>query len=424
MKRICKPAVLGIISCCIMGGVLSCGQKDGMSASTRDLTKQYQSDNTEFVSVEPGQEFRTSYTDFSLRLLDESRKLSGEQAETGTLVSPLSVMLALEMTRSGAEGKTAAQMDETLYPGISPKQGREGILAFSRSLSERQAGEVYLADSIWFRDGFSPEEEFLETNAREFDAEIYEAPFDESTLKDINGWVEQKTEGMVREILDKIPENGIMYLVNAVAFDGQWETVYDSSQVQEGSFQCGDGSIANVPFLFSNESFYLEDDYAEGFIKPYQNGYSLAVLMPMNGMSLEEYISQLEGEAFLNTLEQAVYCEVYAGLPKFEADTSLELSEVLKIMGMPLAFDEEQADFSGIGTSKYGNVFINRVLHKTHIEVDEQGTKAGAATVVEMAEETAISLEQKTVILNRPFLYVIVDDTTNLPVFIGTVENL
>lgn len=432
MKRIGKLAGMGILGCCMAGGVISCGRTADMSSSAVNLTKQYQTEETEPVSAELGADFKTSYTDFSIQLLRESRKASGEteDGETGTMVSPLSAVLALEMTRTGAEGETLAQMGETLYPGISTQQGKEGLLAFRQELSERQEGELNLANSIWFRNGdyvFTPEEEFLKTNAREFGAEIYQAPFDETTLKDINEWVEDETDGMVKDILDEIPKEGVMYLVNAVAFNGQWQEPYDTAQVHEVEFCCADGNRQNVSMMLSEESLYLEDNYAEGFLKPYEDGYSFAALVPKDDMTLDEYISQMDGETFLNTIEQAEYYQVTAGLPKFAADTSLELSDILKTMGMPLAFDEDNANFSGIGSTENGNIYIARVLHKTYIEVDEQGTEAGASTVVEMAQETSAEADEqkmKTVILDRPFLYAIVDDTTNLPVFIGTVEKL
>ena len=139
-------------------------------------------------------------------------------------------------------------------------------------------------------------------------------------------------------------------------------------------------------------------------------------------MTLEEYINQLTGEAFYRTVTGEKETAVSAGMPKFKADTSLELSDILSGLGMPLAFDGNLADFSEIGSCGDLTIHIDRVLHKTHIDVDELGTKAGAATVVEMLAEGAME-EMETVILDRPFLYAIVDENTNLPVFIGTVEN-
>ena len=145
-------------------------------------------------------------------------------------------------------------------------------------------------------------------------------------------------------------------------------------------------------------------------------------LLPEEGMELGDYISQMSGETFLETLANADNIAVEAGLPKFEAETKLELSKLLAALGMADAFDEEDADFSGMGSCKDGsNIYISRVIHQTHISVDELGTKAGVATVVEMVGEAAM-LETEQVILDRPFVYAIVENESNLPVFIGAVD--
>ena len=340
------------------------------------------------------------------------------------MVSPLSVLTALEMTRGGAGKDTLRQMGETMYPGIDPEEGRKELLSWCRQLPDGKGGQMSMANSIWFNnrnEDFVPNEEFLEKNAKEWKAQIYGAPFDQTTLKDLNGWVEKNTDGMITNILDKIPEAAIMYLVNAVAFDGKWEKPYESYQVHDTDFYPEDGSEAEVPMMYSEESRFLKDEHSTGFVKPYVTGYSFVALLPEEGLALEDYLKQMSGEGFLRLMEEEEQTAVSAGMPKFKADTSLELSEILSGMGMPLAFDADLADFSGIGSCGDLTIHIDRVIHKTHIDVDELGTKAGAATVVEMLAEGAM-MQMEKVILDRPFLYAIVDENTKLPVFIGTVE--
>ena len=141
---------------------------------------------------------------------------------------------------------------------------------------------------------------------------------------------------------------------------------------------------------------------------------------------MSEYISSLTGEKLMRLLNNSQSVPVDAAIPKFENEYDTEMSEILKDMGMTNAFDPGMADFSGLGTSTDGNIYINRVLHKTYIAVDEQGTKAGAATAVELMTEAAMidSAEHKTVYLNRPFIYMLIDSEAKLPVFMGTVMDI
>lgn len=270
------------------------------------------------------------------------------------------------------------------------------------------------------------EDDFLSENSKLFDAEIYQAPFDEHTLKDINTWVSQKTEKMIPKILDKIEDNSVMYLINAIAFDAKWQSPYEKEDVEAGTFTSENGTQQTVDMMYSTEAYYLEDDSTTGFIRPYEDGYSFMALLPKEGISIEDYISHLSAEKLIGLVENAsTDYEVDAAIPKFKSEYSIELKDTLQNMGMTDAFDEEQADFRGIGTSDNGNIYINMVLHKTYIEVDEQGTKAGASTVVGMAETMSLyEPEIKTVHLDRPFVYAIIDTETQMPIFLGVTESV
>lgn len=229
---------------------------------------------------------------------------------------------------------------------------------------------------------------------------------------------------MITEILDQIPELAVMYLVNAVAFDAEWETPYDESQIQDAVFYAEDGSGQEVSMMYDTTYRYLTMEHAKGFCRAYKEGYDFVALLPEEGLSLSEWLEELDGETFHETIRQENDTMIETGLPQFTGETDLELKDTLTALGMPLAFDEEQADFSQMGYCPDGrNISISRVLHKTHIDVDGLGTKAGAATVVEMCKETAMVEQPERIILDRPFLYAIVEKDTGIPVFIGTVES-
>ena len=341
--------------------------------------------------------------------------------EENTLVSPLSIMLALSMTANGAGKETLAQMEKVLGDGTKIEELNRYLFSYAKSLPNKPKAKFKISNSIWFKEGFHVERDFLQTNADYYNANCYSSPFDDKTLKDINNWVKQKTDGMIDSILDRISEDAVMYLINAIVFDAEWETVYKESDIIKDDFTNLDGRKTRVDFMHSFESRFLQDDYATGFVKSYKNGeYSFVALLPKEGISIKEYISGLTGEYFINTLKNVKNASVSAYLPKFSYEYEIGLNDILKDMGMPDAFDESKADFSRINPD--ARLVIADVLHKTFINVDEKGTKAGAVTKVEMAP-TAMP-QGETVMLDRPFVYAIVDNSTNLPLFIGAVTNL
>ena len=384
----------------------------------------------------------TAVADFGLRLLQVCMENAedpfppyasvpqnvNEKTEAGrnVLVSPLSVISALAMTAGGAKGETLGQMEEVF--GMSVPELSAFLSDYQAGLPAGESYRLSMANGIWFTDDerFTVEPDFLQACADSFGAAARKAPFDDSTLKEINQWVEESTDGMIEEILDEIPSDAVMYLVNALTFDAEWERIYNEYEVREGEFTKADGTVQQAEMMYSEESQYLEDEYATGFLKYYADRkYAYAALLPKEGMSVAEYVATLDGGKLLDILANPMQLQVNAAIPKYENEYGAELSEMLQQMGMPDAFDMGKADFSGIGRSTDGNIFISRVLHKTYIAVDERGTKAGASTAVEMKDECAMAEDYiRTVCLNRPFLYMIIDCESNLPVFIGTLEGM
>lgn len=360
------------------------------------------------------------------KMLDFYLELSRKTAGDGNmLVSPLSVLAALSMTANGAKGQTLAQMENVL--GLEVETLNSWMHSYLESLPQAKDNSLKLANSIWFTDHetFTPAESFLQTNADYYGAGIYRAPFDGTTLTAINNWVSAHTNGMIQNILDEIPADAVMYLVNALAFEAQWSAAYEEHQVKEAVFTMTDGTEKTVKMMHSEETAYLEDDQATGFIKLYKGGkYAFAALLPNEGISTQAYLKSLTGESLYNMLSNPEGITVFAAMPKFDMEYSVEMSNLLQAMGMKDAFDSDLADFSGLGTSTVGNICISRVLHKTAITVAEQGTKAGAATAVEMRAYGAYQVpEHKTVTLDRPFVYMLIDCQNNLPFFIGTIED-
>ena len=362
-------------------------------------------------------------TDFGVRLFQTSM-----EEGKNTLISPLSVLYALAMTANGADGETLAQMQQVL--GMDSDDLNCYMLAYMDLLPEAEEYKMSLANSIWFKDdpNFTVNESFLQTNADYYGSSIYKAAFDEGTRNDINNWVKEHTDEMIPEILDEIPDEAIMYLVNALAFEAQWDDVYDEFQVRDDIFTKEDGTKQDVEMMHADEYKYLSDDLATGFIKYFEGRkYAFAALLPNEGVTVQQYVDSLTGRHLQKMLADPEEIQVFTCIPKFESEYDIEMSEVLQEMGMTDAFDWCIADFSKLGTYNVDgmNICINRVLHKTFISVAEQGTKAGAATAVEMVAEGAAEIQEyREVILDRPFVYILIDCETNLPFFIGTMMDV
>jgi len=360
-------------------------------------------------------------TDFAVRLFQASTE-DGKN----TLISPLSVLSALAMTANGAKEDTLSQMESVL--SMKTEELNQYLYSYINALPQGEKYKLNLANSIWFIDDerFTVKEGFLQMNKDFYGADVYKAPFDNTTVKDINNWVKEKTDGMIPEILDEISKEEVMYLINALAFEAEWANIYTNNDVRNRIFTTEDGQSQDVKFMYGEENVYLEDKDATGFVKYYKNHkYAFVALLPNEGVSVDEYVKSLNGENLNRLLTNSLNTTVKTSIPKFESEYLTEMSEVLNKMGMTDAFDGDKADFTGLGTSAKGNIFINRVLHKTFISVAEKGTKAGAVTVVAMGEKTAfVEEEPKIVCLDRPFVYMLIDCESNVPFFVGTMMNL
>ena len=404
-KRCLALLVVGAMLCSVLTGCTkTCATDlmDGVKAGTP-------------TDVQVQEETWEGMQDFSVKLLQTTC-----DEEENTLVSPMSVLSALAMTANGARGETRAQMEDVL--GGSVEQ-LNGALA---GLGQEEDSPLYLANSIWFAEGgrITPNPDFLQVNADCYRAGVFEAPFDQTTVTDINRWVKEHTHGMVEEILKEIPRDTVMYLINTLAFEAEWENPYENSDVWQQAFTNQEGKVQQVSMMHSEEQFYLRDDQAQGFMKCYQGGrYAFVALLPDKEISILDYVEGLDGQQLKELLEDPTSVPVAATMPKFESEMEVDLVEVLKEMGMVLPFDGAQADFTDLGTSPEGNLYINQVFHKAYLEVQETGTRGGAATAVEINCEGAFQEpeDQKVVTLDRPFVYLVVDTSSMLPVFMGTV---
>ena len=385
-------------------------------------------------------------TELAMGLLQESEEV---EAGRSVLVSPLSIVEALAMTANGAQGSTRRQMEATL--GLDVASLNEYLNARRAGLSslDEQDGvpSVRISNSIWLRETpeLTVETPFLQTAETWYGASIFSAPFDKTTARDINRWVRYETNDMLDQLLDEretLPDEAMVYLVDALAFEGAWETPYDDALVSTAPFTCEDGTQHDVELMYGFEGTYFEADLASGrvavddqqslaiddanritgFLKRYQGGsFAFVALLPPEGVSIADFVEHLSGTTLASILDAPRSNPVDAYLPSFSYDYRTDLAKQLESLGMAEAFDPVRANFGGISTTV--PLYISSVIHQAHIDVDREGTSAAAATVVEMragASGPAQQAEVKTVRLDRPFIYLIVDTRTNTPLFIGT----
>ena len=357
--------------------------------------------------------------------------LADEGKNSNVLISPLSIMMALGMTENGAANNTLAQMEQYVNGGIDVETMNAVMAFYKNKMNASEAVSWNVANSLWIKDNgqILPKEKFLVNTASYYGAEAYKAPFSEQTLKEINAWVNKNTNEMIPEILDEINPNSFMYLVNAIAFEGQWEEQFSDNAVREDmDFTNADGSVSKVTMLQHGEDCYFELEGGIGFVKPYAGGeYSFVGILPKEGESTAEYIAKIakNKDDFAAAVKNPKTGDVVIRLPEFTNDYGTDLKNAYSKLGMNEPFSNG-ADFTNMLENGGSEAYIGKIIHKTHIEVDRKGTKAAAATIVDMRVKGAIMMPDEVIYiyLDKPFVYAIVDNETGLPVFIGCQNSM
>ena len=359
---------------------------------------------------------------FSKALCTLSLDLMKDDAnkDVNALISPLSIIYALSMLTNGANGETKAQLEKFLTSDVDTLNNE--LYSYMRSQSDLKTNPLHIANSVWFKNNgsFAANKDFLQKNADYYGAGIFASPFDDTTVSDINNWVKANTNGMIEKIINDLYPNEVMHIINAIAFESTWENKYFDTNIKDYVFNNADGSKSDVKMLCSEENLYIENENAKGFIKPYSDGkYAFSALLP-NEMTNGEFIKSLDAASLYALIKNADTDKVKVKMPEFSIDFSTDVSQTMKKLGVIDAFDAAKADFSGIAN----DIFAAGVSHRTHIEVDRNGTKAAAVTDIPMATKSAEPVETKTVILDKPFIYMIIDLEYSCPIFIGSLDNI
>ena len=399
----------------LLASTTACGYQEKAIAAA-ELSKNYSRTATEAGLITD--DFLSNMSNFSLSLFRETLTKN----DKNELVSPISAALCLALINNGANGNTRTQI-ETLF-GMETDALNRALYAYTSSLHSSTDCKVNIENSIWLKENaLNVKPSFLQTNADWFDAQIYAAPFDQTTVTDINNWCSNATEGKIDKMLNEIPPLTLMYLINAVDFDAKWEKTYESSDVFKHDFHSYDGAEKSLDFLRSKENIFLSDEHAVGFTRPYKgNEYSFMALLPNEGVDIYDYAASLTGESWLTLWENSDTRLVNAAIPEFTYEAELSLNETLQALGAADMFNPILADFSNIDETQA--IYCDTVKQKTFIELDRIGTKAAAITIGEPKYSSMAPVDEIYITLDRPFIYAIVDNENHLPLFLGMVTNL
>jgi serine protease inhibitor len=357
---------------------------------------------------------------FAFELFNE---INARQEEDNVFVSPLSVAMALGMTYNGASGTTR----EAMHAALGLKDLTEDDVNRSyRSLIDLLRGldprvEFILANSIWYRDTWTFEQAFLDICRQYFDAEISPLDFTAPAASDtINQWVRDATNNKIRDIVPKpVPWNVAMYLINAIYFQADWTYRFDESRTDDAPFTLADGAQTTVDMMSHDASIpigYAERDGLQIVDVPYGGeAYAMTIVLPENPAAIHDVIGRLSQERWETWTAGLTATEVHLSMPKFALEYEIGLNDVLSSLGMAEAFDPAAADFTRMYAP--GGIWIDSVVHKTFVDVNETGTEAAAATAVGMAFEGL----PPTLIVDRPFVFVIRERLSGAILFMGRV---
>jgi serpin B len=369
------------------------------------------------------------YNKYALKLFADVAKAEGK--DVNIMVSPASVMFALDLADAGACKNTLAEINKAIGgEGLTPEQQQAFASQWMKDINSSDKVSFSVANAIWSNNqvvGDKLNPDYVKFIEKMYEAKAKTMNFDGAAVEDINKWVNDKTKGMIDNIISRLDPQTAAVLVNAIAFEGVWEEPYEDYQVQPWTFK-GTSGESDMTGLTEASSYYYESDKATGFSKLYDGGkYKFVAILPKDEKSdANTFMAGFTPEDYSKFIGSATWeYEVHSKIPKFKNEYDVILNDALKDLGINDAFDPEKADFTGIAHTEE-NMFISQVLHKTFIELDEKGTKAAAATAITMETASAeVPMKKlKEVICDRPFAYMIVDCENDKPIFIGTVNNI
>ena len=344
--------------------------------------------------------------------------------EKNIMISPLSVSQALCMTYNGANGKTKKAFEETLhFNNTTIEEVNKSALDLTKALlSVDPQVTLNIANSIWYKDNFTVENDFIERNQTYYNAFVKPVDFNSSqTVNKINNWVDDKTNGKIDKIIDHLSPLDRLILINAIYFKGEWRNQFKKDKTETDQFHLETWGAVNVPMMHTTGDYpYFENEILDALEMPYGRGnFSMVVLLPKEGYRVNDILDTLNAEVWKSWEEQFfVSNDVPVVFPKFKFKYERSLVNVLSKLGLSVAFHDD-ADFTGI--NKNIDLHISEVMHKTFVQIDEEGTEAAAVTSVTVGT-TSVGPGMPFV-ADHPFIFMIKEKYTHAILFIGVMAN-
>lgn len=402
-----------LVAVLAFGMICSCQQVD----SGNDVPKNIEMD-------EKSSQLISADNEFGLELFQQIRD---ESTEENIMISPLSISVAFAMAYNGADGNTKTEMEKAMkLNGLTPEQINNSYKMLINALQSLDEDVVFeLANAIYYADGFQVKTEFLNINKNIYNAEVEKLDFAApAAVETINNWVAGKTHNKITKIIEKLNPLDRMVLLNAVYFNGIWKNKFAEEGTHNLQFTKTDGTTIEVAMMNKEEKLdYTSNSLFSAIKMPYGEGqYNMIVMLPANGKNAQDVINSLSSENW-KSWESAfkVTDNVVVTMPRFKYEFKTELNKVLTKMGMAKAFQPGIADFSKISAEE---LYISSALHKSYIDVNENGTEAAAVTSITFSNTSAGNEPPKTYFtVNKPFVFAITEKDTEAILFIGEVQH-
>lgn len=400
--------------CCLSIGMLtSCSEDEPVTPNVKYNPGTIKLTTAQQAQVENNNEF-------AWKFFKEVSK--GEQQDV--FVSPLSVTYALGMLANGAVGDTQKEILE----GLEFRSGKvDDINSLCHQLMIEspkldKSTKVSMANAVVANKNKPLQPDFKNVVEKQYQALVTNQDFSSpATLSFINQWASDHTQGMVPKILERINPDGVSYLLNALYFKGIWYRQFDKKHTKKEAFTKADGTKSQVQMMHQKERFFAaENDNYQTVVLPYGNGsYEMVVLLPREGKELSSLLQTMDAKKWKDNLKNTYSSKVDLKLPRFTSAYNRELNDVLKLLGMNAMFDSSKANLTKMSAV---SSFVSMVLQKAKIEVDEEGSKAAAVTVVDTAPTATAPSKPILFHANRPFMYAIVEHSTGTIFFMGTYQ--
>ncbi|MBR5169240.1 MAG: serpin family protein [Muribaculaceae bacterium] len=402
--------------------LVSCGSEEEVAIGEDEVVSMLNAVNP-IQLTEAQRQMRDNNNEFAWRLFRAVRETDGNQGNT--IMSPLSVTYLLGMMGAGAAGNTRDEISATLGFGDDAMAVNEYCKTMiDGAATVDPAATVKIANCVEVNSalGINLLSQYVDDMKHYYYAQIEAMDFTKSNaLNIINNWCKDNTEGMIPRILDEINPNAAMYMLNAIYFKADWASKFNKDYTRKMDFTLDNGTTVKRDIMhIKAHAFYGHDEKCATLRLPFGNGaYSMYVLLPAEGLSLEDFIQGMTIQDLNAHLYNIGTGDIDVLLPKFETSSDIKLKEPLNSMGITSAFDPQRADFSNMTTA---SLYVSLMLQKAKIEINEDGGKAAAVTIAGYVLTSVGTTPSFDFHATRPFLYLILEESTHSIFFIGTFQ--